>query len=271
MALRRRTPPTQDQAYEPGTFTPPTTPQGAPQYYQPPVTPPQRQTTTERTLPYSPPVTTPQIPDGATADGRGGWSRNTVLPEDQRTPYRGPRGNRRTPPPYAPPVTAPVTPQEPTGPAPNTNGYDAPEYIPEGSAGAPAGWDTEKWANAAHQTPKYGVGRILAQYPPTTAGLAQAWPDIQRAYPGATFDGKDKIMIPGVGTIDVLVGASQGGSAWQWDDLTEQGLASAAPASTRTSTPATTPRTATERPTTRNAIMEQLDERPLRTARYRQV
>jgi hypothetical protein len=81
-----------------------------------------------------------------------------------------------------------------------------------------AGWDQTKWSNADHQTPKYAVGRILSQFAPSIAGLAQALPEIQKAYPGATFNGKDKITIPGVGTFDVLTNSGSGqnmGWAWQ--------------------------------------------------------
>lgn len=82
------------------------------------------------------------------------------------------------------------------------------------------GWDQTKWSDPNKSDPKYDVGRILAKYPPTTAGLQQAWPEIQALYPGATFDGKDSISgIPGtLGAVDVLQGASQGGTAWWWGD-----------------------------------------------------
>ena len=114
-----------------------------------------------------------------------------------------------------PTTPAPTTPKAPL----NTDGYAAPSFLPKASGGAMSGWDQTKWANESHMTPKYGVGRILSNYAPTVEGLGQAITEIQRAYPGSTFNGKDKITIPGVGTFDVLQGASQGGSAWQWMDL----------------------------------------------------
>ncbi len=82
------------------------------------------------------------------------------------------------------------------------------------------GWDQTKWSDPNKSDPKYDVGRILAKYPPTTAGLQQAWPEIQKLYPSATFDGKDSISgIPGtLGAVDVLAGASQGGTSWWWGD-----------------------------------------------------
>lgn len=108
-----------------------------------------------------------------------------------------------------------------TGAAPdpsgwNTDGYAAPAYVPPGSGPVPNGWDQTKWNDPNHQTPKYGVGRILSNFPPTVDGLKAAMADIEKAYPGTTFNGKDRINIPGVGEVDVLEGASQGGKAWRW-------------------------------------------------------
>lgn len=87
----------------------------------------------------------------------------------------------------------------------------------------PPGWDATKWNDPNHKTPKYVVGRILAKYPPTTAGMQQAIPELQAAFPGLTFNGKDKINVPGLGEIDVLQGASSGGTAWQWIDEANAG------------------------------------------------
>lgn len=81
----------------------------------------------------------------------------------------------------------------------------------------PIGWNPEKWANESHQTPKYVVGRVLSQYPPTPAGLKQALTNVQAAIPGTTLIGDDKLQIPGVGTIDVGVSfGSGGGVGWCW-------------------------------------------------------
>lgn len=169
------------------------------------------------------------------------------------------------PPPAPTPESGPYTPVDTS--AWNTDGYQAPTFQPTAKGGPMAGWDATKWANNAHQTPKYGVGRILSNYAPTVAGLAQALPEIQRAYPGVTFDGKDKLMIPGVGTIDVLVGASQGGSGWAWQDMPERGVTPYA----RPSAPTSTPTQVTEQPSVRNSVLEMLEadgRKPLRTAQY---
>lgn len=105
--------------------------------------------------------------------------------------------------------------QAPAQPA-NTDGYAQPGYQAAQPGAAMAGWDAGKWGDTSHQTPKYVVGRILSQFPATTAGLQSAVAEIQRAYPGTTFNGKDTVTIPGVGPVDILQGASVGGQAWQW-------------------------------------------------------
>lgn len=99
-----------------------------------------------------------------------------------------------------------------------TGGYNAPKYTTPGFAqSAMAGWDQSKWQDPNHQSPKYAVGRILSQYAPNDpAQRAQAIAQIQQAYPGSTFDGKDWLNIPGVGGGDILKGANNGGEAWQW-------------------------------------------------------
>lgn len=178
-------------------------------------------------------------------------------------PQTGQPSERTQPVPYRPPQGTPA----PTPPM-NTDGYAAPSFIPKAAGGAMAGWDAGKWGNESHQTPKYGVGRILSNYAPTVQGLSQAITEIQRAYPGATFNGKDKLTIPGVGTIDVLQGASQGGKAWQWMDLPEEGVQPGV------SGPADLSPIDQDSPITRNAIMDLLEgqgQRPLRTAQYRRT
>jgi hypothetical protein len=93
----------------------------------------------------------------------------------------------------------------------DTDQYEAPRYIAQRpSSQPPAGWDREKWNNPAHQTPKYVVGRILSQYPPSIENLGRAAAEIAAAYPGTTFNGKDKINVPGVGTIDALGNSGTG-------------------------------------------------------------
>jgi hypothetical protein len=109
----------------------------------------------------------------------------------------------------------------------NTDGYAAPAHVAATPSAAPPGWDADKWNDSTHQTPKYGAGRILSQYPPTVEGLTAAAKEIEQAYPGSTFNGKDTLSIPGVGDIDVLKGAGKGGEAWQWMPKGEGGDAAA--------------------------------------------
>ncbi len=81
----------------------------------------------------------------------------------------------------------------------------------------PPGYDPAKWVNLSHNTPKYAIGRILSYYPPTPDGLTQAMPEIQKAYPGTTRLGDDKIDIPDVGIVDVGLSFSIGGGVgWWW-------------------------------------------------------
>lgn len=144
------------------------------------------------------------------------------------------------PPPSSPPQLPPPPPQAPVedltrqpgsnGPLPGpTPRVTYPEAQPSGitpvkisppAPGVIPGWDATKWADPSHDTTKYQVGRILAKYPPTTQGLAQAWAEIQAQFPGASFNGKDTISgLPGTqGPVDVLHDASTGGSGWGWRD-----------------------------------------------------
>lgn len=87
-----------------------------------------------------------------------------------------------------------------------------------------SGWDCCKWDDPKHQTPKYVVGRILEPFDHTPAGLRQALPIINAIYPETTIlPGKgDKIHIPCVGTIDVIVAAGEGGKAWWWGAQTDE-------------------------------------------------
>ena len=102
----------------------------------------------------------------------------------------------------------------------NTEGWGTPGYLGQAAGGAMAGWDQTNWDDPNMQTPKYVVGRILSNYEPSIEGLGQAMQEIQQAYPGAEFDGKDKIIVPGLGTIDVLVNAGGDNTSWAWQDLT---------------------------------------------------
>ncbi len=102
----------------------------------------------------------------------------------------------------------------------DTDGWGTPQYTGKAAGGAMAGWNQENWDNPNMQTPKYVVGRILSNYDPSGEGLTAAMQEIQQAYPGATFDGKDKVTIPGLGVIDVLVNAGGENRSWAWQDQT---------------------------------------------------
>lgn len=80
------------------------------------------------------------------------------------------------------------------------------------------GWDCCKWADPKHQTPKYVVGRIIAPFPATPAGLERALPIINAFYPGTRIlPGKgDKVRIPCVGVVDLVIAAGEGGKGWWW-------------------------------------------------------
>ena len=110
----------------------------------------------------------------------------------------------------------------------DTDGYSKPGYVASNIGNAPAGWDQTKWANPNHQTPKYVVGRILSE---AGAGGNLADPKareaavakIQQAYPGTTYDGKDKVTMPDGGVVDIFVGASAGQYSPAWQPLTGPG------------------------------------------------
>jgi hypothetical protein len=108
----------------------------------------------------------------------------------------------------------------------NTDGYATPNYTADNFGNAPAGWDSKKWSDPKHQTPKYVVGRILTQAgdlrDPNKRNEAIA--NIQKAYPGAQFNGKDKISIDGGRSwVDIFGGASAGIYSPAWQDESSQG------------------------------------------------
>lgn len=116
-------------------------------------------------------------------------------------------------------------PSTPANPSWNTDGFSAPGYTAQNFGNAMGGWDQSKWADTNHQTPKYAVGRILQESgAPSIENLGKALQNIQQAYPGATFNGKDKITIPGVGTFDVLTNSGSGqGMQWAWQPVGGEG------------------------------------------------
>lgn len=103
----------------------------------------------------------------------------------------------------------------------DTDQWPAPKYVTRSPGGVLEGWSNENWNNPDMQTPKYVAGRIFSQYDPNDPASVEAMvKEIQQAYPGATFDGKDKLTIPGLGIIDVIIGAGAPGARWGWNDLT---------------------------------------------------
>jgi hypothetical protein len=109
----------------------------------------------------------------------------------------------------------PGRPYVPSGNA-NTDGYPMPQITQMPQAGAMPGWDSKKWSDPNHQTPKYVVGRLLQDIPPRTQNMAMAVARIAAAYPGARQIGPGDVSIPGVGTVDILQAAGAGGKAWQF-------------------------------------------------------
>ncbi len=105
----------------------------------------------------------------------------------------------------------------------DTDGYGAPQYTASNFGPGLGGWDATKWADPNHQTPKYVVGRILQEASGGTGFLKDpkqreaAVANIMKAYPGATFNGKDTITMPDGGKVDIFRGAGSGeyGVAWQ--------------------------------------------------------
>jgi hypothetical protein len=112
--------------------------------------------------------------------------------------------------------------QQPGGmgaPPPNhdTNGYQSPQVVQApASRYAMPGWDNAKWNDLNNQDPKYVVGRILSNLPGRTDQMGAAVQRIQAAYPGTQQVGNGDISIPGVGVIDILMGAGAGGRGWWW-------------------------------------------------------
>lgn len=90
---------------------------------------------------------------------------------------------------------------------------------------APAGFDQKNWDDPTMDSVKYAAGRMLyGKSKPSEVGGVVGGADFQKRFPGATFDGKDRVNFQGAlsdGTrggvpvydIDVLQGADKGADA----------------------------------------------------------
>lgn len=111
-------------------------------------------------------------------------------------------------------VTPPVPPASAGTPSAST--------VPLVTGAPPPGWDAGNWNNPNMRTVKYDAGRLLhgARRPSEVARIV-ASPEFQARFPGATFDGKDRINFAGamsdgtsgvpVNWVDVLLAADREG------------------------------------------------------------
>ena len=98
--------------------------------------------------------------------------------------------------------------------------------VPARTGAAPPGWDQAKWADPDHHSVKYDAAAFLYRLTrPSEIDAMVKSPAFQARFPGATFNGKDKIDFGSVtengvpvGVIDVLMRADRGGdtSAGLW-------------------------------------------------------
>jgi hypothetical protein len=103
----------------------------------------------------------------------------------------------------------------------NTDGFTPPAFAAPYAGGTLPGWEASKLADPNHQTPKYVWGRIALANP---GDPKKQVAELLRAYPGAQFNGKDKVTgIPGLGPIDIFQGASSGQNTPQWIDEANAG------------------------------------------------
>ena len=142
--------------------------------------------------------------------------------------------------------------------------------VPERTGPAPHGWDQAKWADPNHHTTKYDVAAFLygVTEPSEVKRIVES-AAFQERFPGATFDGKDKIDfgdnledgVP-VGIIDVLMQADEGRntSAGLWWGDTGNDPAPAPRALSTTQPPPTTTPTA---PGTTPPVWTQPPDSPL--------
>lgn len=136
------------------------------------------------------------------------------MPPTRRTSPIVPGGAQPRPPavPPPPPVVTPPPVAAPTPPPPPPVAPALPGVLP--------GWDATKWANPDHNTTKYQVGRLLANYAPTTANFDTVFHELLSLFPGITKGTSGRIHgLPDTyGPVDILEAANAGGRAWQWID-----------------------------------------------------
>jgi hypothetical protein len=132
-----------------------------------------------------------------------------------------------------------------TGVVPPTTG------VPPRTGQAPPGYDQRKWVDPEHGTAKYDAAAFLHDLtkPSDIAAMVRS-PEFQARFPGATFNGKDKIDFGSnleggnrIGVIDVLMRADQGadtsGGLW-WGAGGGTDTTVTPPQDTQPLTPATT-------------------------------
>lgn len=87
-----------------------------------------------------------------------------------------------------------------------TGGFNAPAVTTDRTGAPPPGYDPTKWADKAHQSPKYAVGGIVADA--IAKGARDMTPEIlsklNEAYPGTTQVNGTTVNIPGVGEVQVI-------------------------------------------------------------------
>lgn len=105
---------------------------------------------------------------------------------------------------------------------PDAGGFATPQFTADNFGNAPGGYDPVKWTDPLHQTPKYVAGRIYQSGKQAGLPLDQIVANIQRAYPGTTWNGRDVINVPGIGNVDFVTDfgpTSASGNIVAWQPL----------------------------------------------------
>lgn len=98
--------------------------------------------------------------------------------------------------------------------------------------GSLEGFEHTKLADSAHATVKYKVGRLMAKYPPTAAGLAALVADPEFKGLGIQSLGNGNLKLPDGTVIDAIRGFQQGGQGWQWGVVDPNAAATPTPTGT---------------------------------------